>query len=306
MNELSRIVLQQTLTMSLYMLLGAWLFKKKIIDAEGSRSIAKMLVWIIIPSTIIKSCLVSYSTERLIQLGLSFALGILAVSLAMLVARLIFRKNPVEQFGAAFSNAAFIGIPLIQSSFGQDAVFFVVGLVIFLNLMQWTYGASLLKGEKIRLGWKDVVLNPISIGCLIGVLLFVSRLGDRLPAVVSGAVGGVAALNAPMAMIVLGVYLAQADLKDLVLNPRLYLVSLVRLIVIPALTVLLLAWLPLGSTVKLVILIAAAAPVGANVAVYSQIYGQDYAYACETVTQSTVLSIVTLPLILAFAGLLIP
>lgn len=100
-------------------------------------------------------------------------------------------------------------------------------------------------------------------------------------------------------------YLAQTRLDRLVTCGKLYLFSAVRLLLIPCLTVPLLALLPGEAALKMAVMIAAAAPAGANVAIYAQLYGCDYAYACETVTQSTVLSIVTLPLVTALAGLLI-
>jgi hypothetical protein len=140
---------------------------------------------------------------------------------------------------------------------------------------------------------------------VVGVALCAAGLGSSLPSICTGLISGAAALNAPLAMIVLGVYLAQVRLDHLVASGKLYLISAVRLLLIPCLTIPFVALLPGGSTLKMALMIAAAAPVGANVAIYAQLYGCDYTYACETVTQSTVLSIVTLPMVTALASLLI-
>ena len=184
-------------------------------------------------------------------------------------------------------------------------MFYLIGILILLNLLQWTYGAGLLKGERVRLSARNILLNPVMIAAIIGIGLFASGLGTVLPDFCTGMISGVAALNAPLAMIVLGVYLAQTELKELLTSARLYAVSAVRLLLIPCLTIPLLLFLPGTGGMKMALMIAAAAPVGANVAVYSQLYDTDYAYACETVTQSTVFSIVTLPLICVLAGLVI-
>ena len=85
-------------------------------------------------------------------------------------------------------------------------------------------------------------------------------------------------------------------------TPKLYLVSLIRLCLIPAVTLLVLAVIPADPVIKMTLMIAASAPVGANVAVYAQMYEQDYLFACKIVTQSTLLSIISLPLVIMAAG----
>ena len=299
--EFALIIFRQTLLMSLYMLIGYLLYRGKKVDVAGSRSIAAMLVWVVIPATIIKSCLVPYSSQRLLQMGQCFLLAAAVLGFAMLVARLCFRRDAVAQFSAAFSNAGFIGIPLVQASLGDEAVFYLIGILILLNLLQWTYGAGLLKGERVRLSARNILLNPVMIAAIIGIGLFASGLGSALPDFCTGMISGVAALNAPLAMIVLGIYLARTKIGALFTTKRLYLVSAVRLLVIPLATVLVFKLFPVSTPIRMTMLIAGAAPVGANVAVYSQLYDTDYGYACQTVTQSTLFSIITMPVIIWIA-----
>ena len=146
-----------------------------------------------------------------------------------------------------------------------------------------------------------MVANPLFVAGALGLALFLTGLGARLPAVVTWAVQGISALNAPLAMLVLGVYLAQTRLRDLVATPRLYALSAVRLLLIPALTLAVFWVLPAAPAVKLAVLLAAAAPVGANVAVYAQQFDLDYPYACQTVALSTLLSLAALPAVSAVA-----
>ncbi len=302
--ETTSIVFQQTLTMAIYMLVGFALFKGGKITKEGSKSLANLLVWLIIPAVIINSFCVELSLEKLRALGLSALLAAVALAVSAGISHFAFKKSPVDNFAAAFSNCGFMGIPLVRAGFGDEAVFLLVGFVVLLNLLQWTYGAALLKGDKGAVSLKGVLLNPITVGTAAGVVLFVTGLGSRLPGVLGGAIGGLAALNSPVAMLVLGIYMAQTSLKETVMSPRLYVLSAVRLLLIPAVTLALLTPLPVDLTMKYVILLGASAPVGANVAVYAQLYGKDYSYACRTVVLSTVLSILTLPVLVAAAGIL--
>jgi len=302
--ELSSIILQQTLTMAIYMAIGFLLYKFGKISKEGSKNIATLLLWIVLPAVILNSFCVEFSAQKLGQLLVSFLLAAAALAIAIGISRLIYPDKPIDHFAAAFSNAGFMGIPLVKASFGDNAVFFLVGFVALLNLLQWTYGVSLLKKEKTRIAMREVVLNPIFVAIIAGIVLFVTGFGASLPGIVKNAVSGIAGLNGPLAMIVLGVYLAQSDLKTTFTQFRLYGLCVVRLVLIPVVTLLLLWLIPADSTMKLVILTAAAAPVGSNVAVYAQLHDVDYPYACQTVALSTVLSVITMPLIITLGYLL--
>lgn len=142
-------------------------------------------------------------------------------------------------------------------------------------------------------------------GTLIGLALFFTGLGEHLPAVVSTTLNGLAALNAPLAMLILGGYLAQTQIKDMFTTPRLYWLSAVRLTIIPLITLLVFWPLPIPSEIKLAVFIAASAPVGANVAVYAQLHGLDYSYACQTVSLTTLFSVIVLPLMLMVANVVL-
>lgn len=290
--------------MALYMAMGYLLFKNKKIIEEGSKSIAAILLWLVIPAVIINSFCVELTPEKLTQMGVSAALGAASLALAMGISRLIYKRSPVEEFAAAFSNAGFMGIPLVRACFGEEAVFFLVGFVAFLNVLQWTYGASVLSHGKAKMGWKQILLNPISLGLFMGIVLFATGLGVRMPQVLRSTVKGMSNLNGPLAMLLLGVYLGQTDLKSMLSNPRLLGVSAVRLVLIPAITMAMLTLLPADTTIRLAVLAAACAPVGSNVAVYAQVYGEDYPYACQTVAMSTLFSILSMPAVLTIGGIL--
>lgn len=303
--ELAWIVFQQTVTMALFMAMGYLLYSGKKISAEGSKSIAAILLWLVIPAVIINSFCVELTAEKLKQLAISAALGAIALVAAMAMARLIFPRSPVDNFAAAFSNAGFMGIPLVRACFGDEAVFYLVGFVAFLNVLQWTYGASVLSRGKAHMGWKQILLNPISVGLFAGLAIFLTGLGTHLPQVVLSTVKGISGLNGPLAMLVLGVYLGQSNPASMLTNPKLYQTGAVRLLVIPVVTAAVLWLIPASSAIRLTVLAAACAPVGSNVAVYAQIYGEDYPYACQTVAMSTLFSILTMPLVLTLGGMIL-
>ena len=302
------IILQQILTMALYMICGYLLYKSGKITDEGSKSIANLLPWVIIPSTLINSFLTEYSAEKMRELLISFGMAALTLLIAMIIGILFFRNSGIECFAASFSNAGFIGIPLVQATVGSEGVFYLSGMLFLLNLLQWTYGVWLLtRGKKSSSGTvpkmtlRSVLLSPIVVCAIVGILIFSTGLGTKLPPVLNIFIGGLVQVNAPIAMIVLGIYLARTKILELFTTRRLYLVSGVRLLLIPVVTLLIFAVLPVPYMIKITMLIAGAAPVGANVAVYAQLYDEDYGYACQTVTQSTLFSILTLPVVIWIA-----
>lgn len=299
---ISLLIFRQLCIMFLYLLVGFALYRGKIITAAGSKELASLLVYLIIPAVIIKSFCTARTAQTLSALGISAAVGILLLAVSMLIARFLFRNRPIEHFAAAFSNAGFMGIPLIQAALGDAALLYIVPFIAVLNLLQWTYGADVLRQDHAKMNLRGILLNPIMLGTAIGLLLFLTGLGTRLPDVLGTALNGVCAMNTPLAMLVLGMYLAKEKLLTLFTRKGLYAVSAVRLLLIPAVSALVLFVLPIDSTIKYAILIAAACPVGANVAVYAQLYDKDYAYASQTVVLSTLLSILSLPLIVLLGG----
>ena len=133
--DIAGILFKQNVIMLVYLVIGFWLYKRKMVTKTGSAEIGKLLLNVIMPVAIVKSYIRDYSGELLAQLGVSFLLSLLSLVLAILISSLFFNKDKaVRRFGAAFSNAGFIGIPLIQATLGDHAVFYVASFVALLPL----------------------------------------------------------------------------------------------------------------------------------------------------------------------------
>ena len=307
--EIVTLLTKQIIIMFLYMLVGFALFKGKKISKEGSASMGTLLVWLVVPTVVVKSFCVEPTPERITGLLLGIAAAVVALCISMVMAHLLFKKRPIDNFGAAFSNAGFIGIPLVKATVGEEAVFYIAFFVAALNTLQWAYGVAVITEKKMTVT-KKTLLHPLVLGTALGLLLFFTGWGVKLPEVVSGTLSGISALNAPLAMLIMGVYLAQADMKTLWTDKHLYLVSAVRLVLIPVVTLLAL-WVmqllipALDTTIVLALLVTAIAPVGANVAVYAPLHNKDSVYASKSVVLSTLLSLVSMPLIILLAQILL-
>lgn len=303
--ELSLIILKQIILMFIYMMIGFLLYKKKFVTEQGSKELGKILLYVILPVVIVKAYLVTFSVELLKGLVLSFMASLLALLLSMILSRVGFgSRYPIEQFSSAFSNAGFIGIPLVEMTFNDSmAVFYVSSFVALLNILQWTYGIVVMTGKKDSIALKKITTNPIIISFLLGILLFF--LPVELSEVLDSAVAAIASMNAPVAMIILGIYLAQMKLRDLFTDRAVYLCALMRLIVIPLATAAVLALIPGNEMLKMSVLIVAATPVGSNVAIFAQMEGLDHTQAVKDICLSTVLCIVTIPVVVTAAGVIL-
>lgn len=130
------LLLKQNMVMFIYLLIGYFLFKKKLVSMQGCADMGKMLLYVVMPVSIIKAYMTEFTPERLEGLVISIGIAAALLLLAIVVSRLLFSKEQgVERFGAAFSNAGFIGIPLVQMTLGGDAVFYVSSFVALLNIL---------------------------------------------------------------------------------------------------------------------------------------------------------------------------
>lgn len=179
---------------------------------------------------------------------------------------------------------------------------YVTPFIVGLNVLQFSYGMRLISDKGAHKSIKNFLKNPIFISAVLGVAIFFLQI--PMPTIISKPIGMVAAMNAPLAMLVMGVYLAQTDFKTLFTTPSLYATSAARLIAVPLVTIVALIFIPTDIDVRQALLIAAACPVGANVAVYTQLAGKNYGYAVQTVVHSTLFCIISLPLVLLAAQLI--
>lgn len=298
---ITQILLQQTIIMFALMLLGLLLSRRGMITEQGSRDLSNVLLYAVIPCVILRSYMSEFSTEKLRAMGLSALIAVIAFAASIAVAYLTCgTRHRIENFAVAFGNAGFIGIPLVTAVFGPEAAFYVVSFSTFANLLQWTYGIFIISGKKETMNLKMVFVNPVFISMVIGIALFV--LQPTLPTVVTGTIGYIADGNTVLAMIILGYYLSKVQLRGLFADVRLYLFSALRLLVVPAVTILVFLPFPFArGEITLITLIAAATPIASSTAIFAQKFDQDYRRAVSYVCLSTILSVATLPLVMLFA-----
>ena len=287
-------------------LVGYLVTRRRMLTERGASEVTTLLIKLVTPCVIINSFLGSADRLGAYELLMAVALPVLWMGIALGLSLLCFRKEPEERqkvlrFATLFSNTGFMGIPLVQGIVGDTGVIYASFGVVVFNILCWTYGYSMMSGGA-KMNLKTLLLNPGVIGLAFGLPIYF--LGLKLPAVVSEPLGLLADLNTPLAMLVIGTYIAGADLHSFMSDMAVYRASFLRLIAAPLIYLGLLLVIQPGETLFVSTMVQAATPVAANTVLFAVQYKRDSELASKLVAVSTVLSIITIPVLTIAAQML--
>ncbi len=275
-------------------------------------------------------------TDSLVVLLLSFA----AHLIFSVTALCLFRKCPdgkrrLLRLATIFSNAAFMGIPLISAVYagtpyaGRATIYASIYNITF-NLFLWSLGVGIC--TKDRDDDNDGVLDPrivhkkksasplkalyhpATVAAVLGIIALALNLKAELPAVfgessiLNDSLEMLKGLVAPLSMVVLGIRLADINLKGFFGDTGMYLSLALRHLVLPlavsgAIILLRLAGLPVSNEIFTVTLILAATPSASSATMFAEKFDCDAAYASRIVAVSTIISIATMPVVLYLGSL---
>lgn len=287
-------------------LVGYFTVKKGVLSQKGLSEITDLLIRIVTPCLIVSSFL-SAESGKLGAMDLFLAVALPAASIVVSIAMsyLFFRKETkprqkVLRFSMIFCNVGFMGIPLVQGIVGSEGVLYGSFFISVFNVFCWTYGYTMMGGGKVKL--KTLLLNPGIIGLAIGLPIYF--LNIHLPELIATPVEMISALNTPLAMVVVGGYIARVELKAFLSDLAVYKMAALRLLVAPAIYLGIVLLVRPNDTLLMSSVIQAATPVAANCVLFAVQYGGDAELASKSVAVTTALSIITIPLFTVLAQLL--
>ena len=298
------LLFEQLVKMFFILLLAFLCYRIGLVNQEGNKSISNLLLMIVNPVLIITVYQTEYDPGLVQGLLLSFLAAALTHVLGIVVSTVFIRSGSgadysIERFSAMYSNCGFIGIPLIGSVLGDTGVFYLSAYMTMFNLFTWTHGVILMEKKCSLKNLVHGLLSPMFIATLAAIALFFLRI--EIPSVLLDSMDYIADMNTPLAMMVAGFSVAQADILKMCRNLRLYYVSTVKLVLFPLCTIPLLLVLCLPQEVSMTILIAAACPTATTGTMMAIRYRQNYTYAAEIFALSTVLSVATMPVVVLIA-----
>lgn len=301
-------VVTQVVVMMLLILLGILCYKIGIVTKQVGKGISSLVLKVVNPVVILVSYQKPFDQAMLAGLGWAFVLSGVCYLLALVLPLVLVRGGrdkgalAVERFSAIYSNCAFMGIPLVQGVFGADGVFYLTAFITLFNIFVWTHGLITMRGTGgggIR-AILPALKTPALIATFVGLVLFLCNL--QLPEIPMLVLNDVAALNTPLAMFAAGAVIAQTNLLSAVKNLRVYWICAVRLLIVPAASLLVMRFLPVDPVIAGTCLLAAACPTAATGTLFAIEYGKNSAYASELFAMTTILSMATLPIVMLVWG----
>ena len=288
---------RQVFALFLMMALGFLLVKLKIVRSEDSKPVSNILVYIIVPAAMVYAFQIDYTPEIREGFLLSLWVGI-AIQIGILVLVRLLKKplhlTGVEMSSIMYSNAGNLVIPLITAAMGEEWVIYASTYMSFQMILIWTYGNILIE-EKPKVQIKKILTNPNVIAIVIGVILFLTRI--KLPPLISSTLSSFSACLGPVSMIMLGMLLAAVDYKKVFSNSRIYLIIALKMVILPALVLVILLH-PEGKTLMLITLLATITPSATTVVQIAQLHDKTPEYASAINMATTVVALVTMPLMI--------
>ena len=284
------------------MFMGYAVVKAGLMKSSESKSVSVILVYLVIPCVIIKAFQVDYTPD--VQKGLFLAIAAaVAVHILFLLITIplkkIFQMDVIEQATSIYSNAGILVIPLVQELLGQDYVIYSSAYIAVQLILLWTQGKNMLCEEE-KLEWKKIFLNVNIISIIPGIVLFLFRI--KLPAGVQDVLGMMNNMIGPLGMLLAGMAIAEVPLKSIFTKKRNYLSVALRLLLYPVLGLFLMKAIQIvvnlenSSQILLTVYLACVTPACASVTSMAQLYDKDAAYASSLYVLTTLLSIVTMPM----------
>lgn len=278
--------------------------KKGLINENAAKKITDIVLYVVTPCVMISAFQKEFSGDTAIKILIAAAAAIVILVFSTLLARLVIRdknesRKKVLQFSVIFSNCGFMSLPLQKELLGEDGWFYGSIFVAVFNIFVWTYGLLDMSGDKKQLSIKKIVFNPGIMGAAVAIILFVCRI--KLPEIVIQPVTHLANLNTPVPMLIIGFYLSRAKLKDAFSDVGTYIAMSLRLVIIPVIVTFIMALLKLDKTMMIAFVIACSAPTAASTTMFAAKFNRDVELSVGVVAASTILSIITMPLIVSLA-----
>ncbi len=299
MSDIVSRMIDTQLLLFLYMICGFIVSKLNIIREDNRGVLVRLLMDVAMPMMVLNAFNKPTDPEEL-----KASLLVMIIAAACCFAQwgagaLLWRNQPenkrkVLMYASMFSNAGNAGLPVLNLVFGPEGVFYGSMYLIPPRILQWTVGMGFFLKRKKGMFVKNVLLNPMVVVVYIGFALM--AFNWQIPGVFGTAIARLGDMTAPLSMILIGATLSHMRPKALI-DPAVLFASALRLIIFPLITALILKLLHVDAMTMNLCVILLAMPIASNTAAMAERYGGDYVFASACVSVSTLLSVVTVPVI---------
>ncbi|MBQ7106995.1 MAG: AEC family transporter [Clostridia bacterium] len=284
---------------------GFALGKTKLLNEKAVKGLANVVLYVATPAVILQAFTIEAKTpEKTKNLIIVAVITIVLHVVMILLAKLLIRNkddraNRIMRLLVIFSNSGYMAFPLQKAILGDIGVFYGAMFVAIFNIFMWTYAIFVASGDKKNLSIKRVILNPTIISVIVSILLYAFSI--KLPGFISDAVSGLGNLNTPLPMIIIGFNISCFPFIQLFNDKRVYFPGILRLIVMPLLSLGIMLLLGVRGLPLIACTVAASAPSAAAPVMFATKYGLDAQLGSKITSLTTLFSILTMPVIVALA-----
>ncbi|MDO4482619.1 MAG: AEC family transporter [Bacillota bacterium] len=299
------LVLQKILSMFLIIFIGAFAFKINWLPKESEKYLTTLMINIAAPCLVFYSMQAQDRTEVMAGKAVQSFLFMTAVMLGCSVVAIFIVKllkapkldRGIYRLMIVFTNCGFMGYPLAEAVFGDEGLFLAIIANMAFNIVIFSAGALLLIYDQettgtIRDTLKKILSIPL-VSCTMG--LFIFFLGIKFPPLIADTCEILGNMTAPLAMLIVGIQLSQSKVSNIIKNKKLLIVTVIRLIIVPAALFLGLQWVPVDPLVFCVVVFAMCMPAAAYISVLAVRYDSNKILAAEGIFLSTMFSLLTIP-----------
>ena len=287
-------------------IIGYVLVRAKVVDAGAAGVLSKLESWLFVPALVLGTFISNFTVDILQRAGtlilFSFGIMVIILPLSILLPRLCTKdayKQRIYTYGIAFANFGFMGNAVVKALY-EDLFFEYLIFVIPLWILIYMWGVPVLlisdgnKGQSAKSRLRSFV-NPMFICMIIGMIIGLS--GLRLPAWTLNVINTCGDCMSPIAMLLTGMTVAAMDLRRILSDKSIYVITAIRLVAIPLAAIGILFFLPIDRTFFICAICSLAMPLGLNTLVIPAAYGKDTSAAAGMALVSHLLSCITIPLV---------
>ena len=300
--HISLLLMNQIIQLFIMIFMGFIIVKAKLLKAEDSKILSVIVLYLIIPCVIINAFQVTYTKDTVQGLLITLAASVLTQIILLIIISVLgkfLNLNEVEVASIYYSNSGNLIVPIVMFILGKEWVLYGCVFMSVQLVFIWTHCKKIISRESVY-DWRKIVLNINMISIAIGIILFLTRI--HLPAIINNTLSAVGSMIGPASMIVTGMLFAGMNFKQIFANKRVYFVSFFRLIIVPVIALFLIKCSQLstfssnGNKLMMIVFLAIITPSASTVTQMCQVYGNDSQYASAINVVTTLLAIVTMPL----------
>ena len=300
--HISILLMEQIIQLFLMIFMGFLIVKAKLLNSEDSKVLSIIVLYLIIPCVIINAFQVDYTSQTVKGLLIALAGSVMTQVILLIVVSIlgkVLHLNEVEVASIYYSNSGNLIVPIVTFILGKEWVLYGCVFMSVQLVFIWTHCKKIISRES-SYDWRKIVLNINMISIAIGIVLFLTRI--HLPEDINSTLSAVGSMIGPASMIVTGMLFAGMDFKQIFASRRVYFVTFLRLIIVPAIALVLIKFSHLaslssnGSKIMLIVFLAIITPSASTVTQMCQVYGNDSHYASAINVVTTLLAIITMPL----------